>query len=399
MMTVSVALEHRFLRLPDGSIWTQVHCPWPFWHRYLDVFDHVRCVARVRDVTQLRGEWHRADGPGVSFSALPHYVGPAEFVKQAWRVRVAVHRSLRVGDAVLLRVPGNVGSLAFGRLKALEYPFGVEVVGDPYDVFSAGSVRHPLRRFLRWHMTRELKLHCARACAASYVTAQALQRRYPSPGFTIAASSIDLRDEAFAAAPRIFVHGARPLHLVFVGSLEHYHKAPDLVIRALGECVSRGRDLLLTIVGDGKRRGDLEALATRLGCRHRVRFVGQLPFTAVHAELDKGDLFMLPSRHEGLPRAMIEAMARGLPCIGSDVGGIPELLSPSAIVPSGDIQALTEKIRQVVIDPAWLTQMSARNLEEARLYRKRVLQQRRVGFYRRVRDATEAWLRDHHISN
>jgi glycosyltransferase involved in cell wall biosynthesis len=395
-MKVCVALEHRFYRLPDASVWTQTQFAWPFWQRYLDVFDRVCCIARVRDVTSLEGEWHRADGPGVSFSGLPYYIGPGEFARRAWQIRGAVRRSLRVGDAMVLRVPGYIGGMAFTRLDALGYPFGVEVTGDPYDVFSRGSVQHPLRPLFRWHMTRQLKVYCSRACAASYVTARALQRRYPGPAFSIAASTIDLRDEAFVREPRVFTSGARPLHLVFVGSLEHFHKAPDLLIRALSTCVAAGHDLRLTIVGDGKRRHDLEVLAAELGCAPRVRFMGQIASTAVAATLDAADLFILPSRHEGLPRAMIEAMARGLPCIGSDVAGIPELLPPSAIVPRGDVQALADKIRQIVADPERMTEMSARNLGEARAYGAAELRQRRIGFYQRVRDVTEVWLKVHH---
>ncbi len=182
--------------------------------------------------------------------------------------------------------------------------------------------------------------------------------------------------------------------VIFVGSLEHYHKGPDLLIGALATCVSAGLDLVLTVIGDGSRRRDLERLASEMGCGDRVVFAGQIPSTAVAAQLDRADIFILPSRHEGLPRAMIEAMARGLPCIGSDVAGIPELLPPDALVPSGDRDALAARLQQVVGDTAWMTNMSARNLHEARAYRAAVLQQRRLGFYRRVREATEAWLRD-----
>ena len=138
-------------------------------------------------------------------------------------------------------------------------------------------------------------------------------------------------------------------------------------------------------------------LAAQLKCRDRIEFAGQIASTAVVAELDRADLFVLPSRHEGLPRAMIEAMARALPCIGSDVAGFPELLPASAIVPNGNLDALTSKLRQVVSEPAWMTEMSARNLLEARTYRGDVLQPRRIGFYRRVREATEAWLRAHGV--
>jgi glycosyltransferase involved in cell wall biosynthesis len=395
-MTVCVSLEARFLRLPDGSVWTQVQCAFSFWRRYLDVFDHVRCIARTIDVARLEGEWQRADGPGVSFSPIADYFGPTEFLKRVWQIRGAVRRSFHIGDAVVLRVPGNVGGLLFRRLQSLKnYPFGVEVVGDPYDALAPGSVAHALRPFFRWQQTRQLRNHCANACAASYVTAHALQRRYPSPGFTISASSIDLTDDAFATEPRIFAPRRKPLRLLFVGSLQHYHKAPDVLIHAFAKCVHAGDDLTLRFVGDGQRRRDLEALARQLNCSDRIVFAGQISSTAITAELDRADLFVLPSRQEGLPRAMIEAMARALPCIGSDVAGFPELLPSSAIVQNGDVGALASKLSQVAADPVWMTQMSARNLQEAKAYRGTVLQPRRIGFYRHVRESTEAWLHDH----
>lgn len=394
-MKVNVALEHRFLRLPDGTVWTQAQCAFPFWQRYLDVFDEVRCVARVLDVPSLEGEWQRADGPGVTVSAIPHYVGPAQYVMKAMAVRAAVRRSFGIGDAAILRVPGNLGTLAFSKLHAMKYPFAAEVVGDPYDVFSPGAVKHPLRPYFRWRMTTQLKQQCASACAVSYVTARALQQKYPPASYTISASSIDLRDSAFSSAPRVFSGAGRPTRLIFVGSLEHYHKAPDLLVQALAACVADGLDVNLTMIGDGKRRADLEALAGQLGCADRVVFAGQLPSTLVAAELDKADLFVLPSRHEGLPRAMIEAMARGLPCIGSDVAGIPELVPPEAIVPAGNLDALTARIQAFVRDPAFMTRMSKRNLDESAAYRSATLQARRVGFYEHLRQTTQVWLNAH----
>jgi glycosyltransferase involved in cell wall biosynthesis len=139
---------------------------------------------------------------------------------------------------------------------------------------------------------------------------------------------------------------------------------------------------------------ELEAQVASLGLGERVHFCGHLLSSAlVRYELDRADLFILPSRQEGLPRAMIEAMARSLPCIGSTVGGIPELLPSEDLVPPGDVVALASKIREVVTDSERMARMSARNLETAKEYRDEVLRERRNQFYRYVREMTEAWLK------
>ena len=113
--------------------------------------------------------------------------------------------------------------------------------------------------------------------------------------------------------------------------------------------------------------------------------------------LDEADLFVLPSRSEGLPRAMIEAMARGLPCIGTRVGGVPELLLAEDLVAAGDAEALASKIIEVFHEPQRLAEMSARNLSQAQAYRDEVLRERRTQYYSRLREVTERWL-DRYVS-
>jgi glycosyltransferase involved in cell wall biosynthesis len=112
----------------------------------------------------------------------------------------------------------------------------------------------------------------------------------------------------------------------------------------------------------------------------------------VRSILDGADLFILPSFQEGLPRAMVEAMARALPCIGSSVGGIGELLPPEDIVPPGDAAALARKIREVVASPERMRAMSARNLQRAGAYSTALCDERRIAFYQRVRAQTAAHL-------
>lgn len=392
-MKVVVALEARFDRTPDGAIWTLVGFAYPFWTRYLDVFDQVCVVARVRDVPHVPSDWQRVDGEGVSCFPIPYYIGPWQYLLKAWAVQQAAQNSVGPMDAVIFRVPGRIASCIQPMLVQTGHPYAVEVVGDPYDVFAPGSIKSPLQPFLRWYFPPRLRELCFKACAASYVTAEALQKRYPCPNFSVSASTVQLTEESFVSQPRSYQEKTDPFTLIIVGTMAELYKAPDVLINAVGVCVREGLNLEIVLVGDGQYRGELEALAQKIGLDKRVRFVGQLPSgDAVRSRLDQADLFILPSHQEGLPRAMIEAMARALPCIGSTVGGIPELLPPEDMVPPGNVRALATKIREVITDPDRMERMSARNLQTAKEYRDEIIQKKRIEFYRNVREITNAWL-------
>jgi glycosyltransferase involved in cell wall biosynthesis len=128
-------------------------------------------------------------------------------------------------------------------------------------------------------------------------------------------------------------------------------------------------------------------LAKRLGVEDRTQFVPRLPSgEPVFDFLDSIDLFVMPSRAEGLPRALVEAMARGCPCIGSNIGGIPELLAPEDLVPPNNPEALAQKILEVTANPERMKAMSERNLARAKQFDPEVLRDARLAFYRYVRD-------------
>ena len=394
-MNVVITCSHHFDRTPDGRVWTNGTCPYLFWTRYLPVFTSVRVVTRMREVPEVPPDREPADGPGVSFFPIQDYVGPQQFLLRAPGILARARKAVQNGDALIFRAPSLLGDWMVPGLGKRKRPYGVEVVTDPYDVFSANAVKHPLRPFFRWWFARSLRRECARACAAAYVTERALQRRYP-PGpraFTTHYSSIDLPDSAFVKAPRTTGPNGS-VKLILVGTLAQLYKGPDVLIHAVGACVREGLNIELVFVGSGGYQAQLEARAAALGVGTRVQFRGQLAAAeAVRAELDRADLFVLPSRQEGLPRAMIEAMARALPCIGSSVGGTPELLPAEDMVPPNDASALARRIREVVGDPPRMVRMSARNLEKAREYRYDVLSERRRVFYENVKRATAAWLK------
>ncbi len=406
-MRVVVTSEHRFSLAADGSVWSKIGNDYAFWQRYQAGFDSVRVVARAFRDDRIDGTFKEVTGPGVEFWPLPFYSGPTEFAFRRRRLSKSIHQALGPGDAVLCRVPSPIATELLRHIQGR--PYGLEVVGDPYEALGPGALHHPVRPLFRRLMSRHLRQQCAHAAGVGYVTRTILQTRYPCPAhsvgisdianldftasskvFTTNYSSVACREEDFAKQARHFQKSCT-CKILFVGSLAQMYKGPDVLLRAIAAFRS---EIILEaiIVGDGKHRSDLQNLAAKLGIATQVKFLGELPSgRAVQQQMDEATLFVMPSRTEGLPRAMIEAMARALPCIGSKVGGIPELLDESDMVPSGDPEALAQKLREVLSSPERLTAMSARNLVRAHEYRPDVLDQRRSEFYRSLRRITEQW--------
>lgn len=391
-MITTLVLEHVFDRTPDGFVWTGAAFPYSFFARYLAEFSGIRVAARVREVSTPPPDARRADGEYVSFAAIPFYHGLLGYLRTRSEVRAAAAAAVRRDEALILRVASPIAGTMAKAIRAQGHPFAVEVVCDPWEVFSRQGVSHPLRPLIRRHFTAQLRRQCLACCAGAYVTERALQHRYPvRPGIpSFGVSDVELPPDAFVSAPRPVTAG--PFTMVMVGSLAQLYKGPDVLVDAAAYAVTQGLDLKVHIIGDGRFRTLIEQRIQQHGLTERVRLLGQLPAGgAVRAELDRADAFVLPSRTEGLPRALVEAMARGLPCLASAVGGIPELLPSDCLVPPGDAQALGKAIVALGRDLPRRQALAQRNLERARDFADAVLAERRAAFCRAVRDATAAW--------
>jgi glycosyltransferase involved in cell wall biosynthesis len=393
-MRVLVTTEERFWQC-RGHTYVIGISRYDFWKRYLDDFDQVVVLGRALPVERVEPEWQQVDGERVSVAALPYYLGPGQYLRRYQALRRAVQRNVSPADAIVLRVPSPVAMRLGPWLRKTKHPYGLEVNGDPYDMFAPGAIIHPLAPFFRYLFTRQLRRQCAGAAAVAYITSSALQRRYPAGprSFSICCSDCDLPLEAFISEPRVVTAPKDSSTLISVGSMAQMYKAPDVLIKAVAQLARAGRDLRLVLVGDGRHRPELEELAATLDLGSRVVFTGQLAAgKPVRDELDRADLFILPSRAEALGRAIIEAMARGLPCIGSTAGGIPELLPPEDLVPPGDVHALADKIGQVLDDPVRMTRMSENNLKKSFEWRDEILRERRAVFFRVLRERTEKYI-------
>jgi len=153
---------------------------------------------------------------------------------------------------------------------------------------------------------------------------------------------------------------------VATGALER-PKDHATLIRAAALTLGNS-DLHWAIAGEGRLRADLERLIDQLGLRRRVHLLGEVPDAA--RLVASADLFVMSSIEEGLGTAVLDAMALGIPVVGTRAGGIPEMLAGGAgtLVPPGDPRALADAVTALLNDPAARAAQVARGREAVRRF-------------------------------
>ncbi|MEP1444773.1 MAG: glycosyltransferase [Paraglaciecola sp.] len=354
-----------------------------FGKRYLDIFQRVYIVGRLFEREDPTAK--AVTGNGVEFIPLPGKRGILGLISMFWTLLIFSLKNAKKGRAYILRVPGTIPSVFFWILLLKRIPFAVEVAADPYDSYSSkaldGHFLSPLvQRFFVWLV----KLQCKYAESSVYVTNYSLQQRYPpgnmqtSYGFT----SLDLQEEAYAQNPKsLSDFNMNTPHIVLTGNMQGSMKGHDVLIRALAKIRKVGINAQLTIIGFGDNTDYFKEMCKTEGLSSFVTFAGKLSSgEPVRAILRQADLFVLPSRQEGLPRALLEAMSLGLPAIGTRVGGVPELISPSAIVEPDSVEQLANKIIEFLSSSELLVAYSVENLSKARSYSACKISEKRNAF-------------------
>ena len=146
------------------------------------------------------------------------------------------------------------------------------------------------------------------------------------------------------------------------------HKDHPTLIRAAQAARAARPDLHWVIAGEGHLRGHLESLIAELAIGDRVHLLGEVPNAA--RLVAAADLFVMSSVKEGLGTAVLDAMALGIPVVGTRAGGIPELLSGGAglLVSPQDPQALAAAVVGLLADPAARANLVLRAREAVRRY-------------------------------
>lgn len=392
-MRLLFAHDHRFLRNSGGDLFTVGSFPASVWRRYLRHFDRVHVIARDGGLLPAGSDLAATADPAVEIEFVPNLGSLRSLVQPPEVARRQIAAAIRDADAVVARLPSEIGLRAVVEARMAGKPYLVEVVGCAFDAYysrgsSAARVYAPLAM---WRTRRAV----AGAPLALYVTSSWLQERYPSPAEQVAASNVviapmtEAERAAREARLKDLSSGRRP-QLGTVASLRTHSKGLQTAIPAIARLRRAGIEVSYSILGAGDQTPWRE-LARQHGVEDIVSFAGTRPsgMPVLHW-LDGIDLHLQPSFQEGLPRATIEAMSRGVACIGSTCGGIPELLPAARTHRPGDTDGLVAAIRRLVSDPQAIVEASRTDLARSQDFEPEILETRRDYIYAKLRALVEA---------
>lgn len=383
-MKVLIADNVHLVRTKDGEYYSPSIYSYDFFKRYLNVFDKVKCMGKTKYVNDIdTGNYLKVSGSGIEIVELPWYQGmKAMFCLLPKLIKIYRHAADDC-DCCIYRI-AQVESFLLYMFTKRKVPFCVEVVNDPESFVDMPSYA---RKF-SVYMTRKMTW---KADGASYVTEHFLQNKYPSKAacgstrnFETYYSSIDLDEEDICKTPIEFDGGEFTIVHV-ANAINSDIKGHTTLINAFSQINKEVPKTKLLIIGDGTKLDDYKMLVLNLGLTEKVTFTGRIKDKKeLFSRLRQCNLMIMPTKMEGLPRTIIEAMSMGLPCLSSPTAGIPEILDDRYLFPTDDAEAFAKKTLDLITSPDELRQMSVDNIEKAKEYCKTIIEKRRTEFYVRL---------------
>lgn len=337
--------------------------------RYLPNFDNIRVVFRTKQAERdLNGISDKSSGPNVSFeNRVGMFLGPDVFFSN--RIKTILKENIDAADAVIVRLDSFMGLQTIKECRKKNKPYMIELVGCAWDSFwNHGLSGKLLAPYLFLRTKREVK----NSPFVVYVTSEFLQRRYPTNGVNTNISNVKLHaqgPEVLENRLRKISENDRKVVLGTAANVDIRYKGQQYVIEALGILKKQGiTNFEYQILGAGDP-SYLRDVAKKNNVEDQVKILGSYPHERVFDWLkNELDIYVQPSLQEGLPRSVIEAMSVGLPCIGSDVAGIPELLDKEWVFKrkGNKAEEIAELLKNIEKDS--LRKQAERNYKESSLY-------------------------------
>jgi glycosyltransferase involved in cell wall biosynthesis len=268
-------------------------------------------------------------------------------------------REARSADAIYALIPGDIGLLGLMMGLLLRKPLFARYCGNWHEMKS------PYQTFTRWLMERTAGGRNVMLATGGDVAPPS--PRYPNVRWIFSTS---LRRSDLQRCATAQSRTNAPLRLINSCRQEPY-KRTELVIQSMPLLLQRFPDVTLDIVGDGSSIPALRRTAEDLGLSGRVRFHGHVPQSAVIPLLQNSSVFCYPTATEGFPKAVLEALACGLPVVTTPVSVLPRLVPDGVagvLLPDPSPANIASAIERCAADPEVYGLMSSAASRQALRY-------------------------------
>lgn len=367
-MQVVFGHDHKF-RLINGEYYSTGGLSNEILSRYAKYFGRVIVVARVvnEDVT------------GENYSKITN--SDVKIINRNLVTVREIKKIVKKSDCVISRLPSKIGSELVSYCNNIK-PCFVEMVACPWDSLSNHSIRGKIIAPFAMYFT---KIQVKNAEYVLYVTNEFLQKRYPTKGKQLGCSDVCLEEINPEILANRIEHIKKNSGKYIIGTtaaVDVKYKGQEFVIKALSILQKRGiTNFEYQLVGNGSQER-LKQIAKKYGVEDKVIYLGGKPHDKVFEWLDSIDIYIQPSLQEGLPRALVEAQSRALPCCGSSTGGIPELLLKECVFDKkGDLPLTIANWLQDFTDEKAI-EYATWNFNNSKNYQSDILAAKRDAFYR-----------------
>lgn len=285
----------------------------------------------------------------------------------------------QAGYDILFLISDVYGTFALNSAKRLNKKVIAYCGSDPYEIQMA---KHKPYYFFKGILSYWLKRRLMkRADFAQYCTS-VLRKRYPCEGLGIICSNVNVKTDYAVLEKRVEKIICQNERIV-IGMLGRMVKNKGIDI-AMGALSRLDEKYVLEIAGEGDAQ-EWMSYAEKMHVQDRVFLLGYISDEKRLGEwFDNIDIYIQPSRSEGLPRAMLEAMSHACPVVASNVGGIPDLIDEKYLIQSGNVMELICAIQFVTGNKLLMEEQARINFETAKDFRTEIRDKKLELFFKKI---------------
>lgn len=341
----------------QGNIYTDTSYSMEVWNRYLKFCDSFTLLLRQEEknltTNEASAKYNIIDLDKIKFIKIPNLSSSiSSFInlKKRRELREIIRENVAVADCVIVRLPCYAGHLALKYAKKSNKKYLVEVVGDPlislwYHGSITGKILAPFS-YIR------LKCDLRKSKNVIYVSQRFLQNRYPAMANAIGIPDVFLNDPSKEVLKKriskINSLNKSTIKLGLIGSLNVAYRGHEVLLRTGSVLKKKGINVEIHFLGNGDIQNMMNK-ASQYSLENEVFCDGVLPSgEPVYEWIDKIDILVMPTKAETLGRAIIEAMSRGCPVIGSLETAICEQIGYDCLTYSDDYDSISNLILKMM---------------------------------------------------